>query len=243
LTIMERIAYIRGQEAVYHEACYRQHTLFAPGSWLHKPVRTVLDGLELLRDRQELRMLDLGCGIGRNAIPLAESLIGRQGVVVCVDLLELALEQLVEYSKAYGVERYVKPCLCDIDNFEIEESRYDYSVAVSALEHVESVDIFEQKLDELARGTRPGGVVCLVVGSNIREFESESGRELDPLFEVKLATDQLLRLLDQAYDGWDVKRREVIPQTFNIERAGRAVTLHTDTVRFLAQKGSGTLDA
>jgi tellurite methyltransferase len=232
----DRIAHIRQQEAAYHEECYRKHALFAPGSWLHKPVKTVLEGLALLNGREELRVLDLGSGVGRNAIPIAQSLTARNGVVVCVDLLQSALDHLVRYSEAYGVREYIETRLADIDRFDIGEAEYDYSIAVSTLEHVGSVQRFEQKLDELARGTGPGGVICLIIGTNHREVEVESGRELDPLFEVLMPTEQLQALLERTYHGWNVKRFHVKPLAFDIERSGTAVKLTSEVVTFLAQK-------
>jgi cyclopropane fatty-acyl-phospholipid synthase-like methyltransferase len=233
-----RIAYIRQQEAAYHEACYSKHALFEPGSWLHKPVKTVLEGLELLHDREGLRVLDLGSGVGRNAIPIARTISARGGVVVCVDLLQSALEHLVRYSEEHGVKHCIESRLADIDRFEIGESEYDYSIAVSTLEHVGSEERFKRKLGELARGTRPGGAVCLIIGSNHREVETESGRDLDPLFEVLLPTERLQALISHTYRGWIVKRFHVSPQAFDIERDGKAVKLYSDVVTFLAQKES-----
>ncbi len=229
-----RIAYIRQQEAAYHEACYSKHALFAPGSWLHKPVKTVLEGLEYLQDREALRVLDLGSGVGRNAIPIAQTIAARGGTVVCVDLLQSALDQLMRYSAEHGVMHGIETRLADIDHFEIGESDYDYSIAVSTLEHVSSEAIFERKLGELARGTRTGGAVCLIIGSNQREVDAESGSDLDPLFEVLLSTERLQATINDTFRGWNVKRFHVRQLAFDIERNGRAVKLYSDVVTFLA---------
>lgn len=40
---MDRIALIREEERNYHEPIYRSNPLFAEGTWLHKPVKTVMD--------------------------------------------------------------------------------------------------------------------------------------------------------------------------------------------------------
>ncbi len=235
----ERIAHIREQEAAYHEACYSKHALFAPGSWLHKPVKTVLDGLEYLQEREALRVLDLGSGVGRNAIPIARAIAPRGGTVVCVDLLQSALDQLARYSEQHGVREGIETRLSDIDHFEIGEAVYDYIVAVSTLEHVSSEEIFMRKLGELARGTTTGGAVCLIIGCNHREVVTDTGRELDPMFEVLLSTEQLLAAIGDAYRGWNVKRFHIKPLAFDIERDGRAVKLYSDVVTFLACKGDG----
>lgn len=38
-----RLSLIREEEKKYHEACYDQYKLFEEGSWLHKPVKTVME--------------------------------------------------------------------------------------------------------------------------------------------------------------------------------------------------------
>ena len=83
-----------------------------------------------------MNVLDLGCGIGRNSIPMAETLKNRNGRIVCVDLLESAIEKLNDYSKEYGVQQYIETVLSDIEHFDIIENEYDVIIAVSVLEHV-----------------------------------------------------------------------------------------------------------
>lgn len=104
---IERLEQIRRSEKEYHERCYERNGLFEPGSWLHKPVKTVTEGLQALYAKDEskkIRVLDLGCGVGRNAMPIAEALHARGGgTVVCVDLLESALDKL----RGYAAERSV----------------------------------------------------------------------------------------------------------------------------------------
>lgn len=98
---MDRVANIRTEEKRYHDLCYDSYNLFEPGSWLHRPVKTVIDLLEEYRDQEYLSVLDLGAGIGRNSIPIAESMKNRNGKVVCVDLLESTIEKLEGYSRKF----------------------------------------------------------------------------------------------------------------------------------------------
>ncbi|QYR21304.1 methyltransferase [Paenibacillus sp. sptzw28] len=65
-----RIEKIRTEERNYHEACYENYKLFEAGSWLHKPVKTVMEYLAAFDDREYLSVLDLGSGVGRNSIPI-----------------------------------------------------------------------------------------------------------------------------------------------------------------------------
>jgi 2-polyprenyl-3-methyl-5-hydroxy-6-metoxy-1,4-benzoquinol methylase len=91
MTHSDRTARIRAQEKKYHDECYEQHPLFEPGSWLHKPVRTVLELMPLACDKPGAKVLDLGAGVGRNTIPLAQYVAPRGGEVVAVDLLDSAI--------------------------------------------------------------------------------------------------------------------------------------------------------
>lgn len=180
---MGRVANIRLEEKKYHDFCYDNYHLFEPGSWLHRPVKTVIDLLEEYKDHEYLSVLDLGSGIGRNSIPIAESMKNRDGKVVCVDLLESAIHKLQSYSRQFGVEPYIVTKLSDIEHFTIEQDEYDMIVAVSALEHVSSESALVSKLNEMAHGTKMDGSNCIIIGSNIKEVKLVTGHELDPMFE------------------------------------------------------------
>lgn len=233
---MNRIANIRAEEKKYHDLCYEQYHLFEPGTWLHKPVKTVIDLLQEYNNKEYLSVLDLGAGIGRNSIPIAESMKNRDGKVVCVDILESAINKLNEYSKQYGVEPFIEAKLSDIEQFIIERDKYDIIVAVSALEHVSSEKALMSKLNEMVLGTKHGGANCIIIGSNIREVGLESGLELDPMFEINLPTETMLELLDQQYTGWEIQNRFVKQLQYEIDRNGQRVELTTDCITFVAKK-------
>ena len=233
---MNRISNIRAEEKKYHDLCYEQYRLFEPGSWLHKPVKTVMDLVEEYKHKEFLSVLDLGAGVGRNSIPIAESMKNRDGRVVCVDLLESAINKLNEYSKHFGVERFIEAKLSDMEQFKIEQDSYDIIVAVSALEHVSSEKALISKLNEMVLGTKSDGANCIIIGSNIKEISLESGLELDPMFEVNIATETMLDFLDQQYAGWEIQKRLVNQLQFEIDRNGQPVKLTTDCITFVAKK-------
>ena len=233
---MDRITEIRAAEKKYHDSCYVDYHLFEPGSWLHRPVKNVLDLLEEYQDRTYLNVLDLGSGVGRNSIPIAESMKGRDGRVVCVDLLESAIHKLREYSRKYGVEPYIVTEKSDIEQFTIEQSAYDIILAVSALEHVSSVSALKRKLKEMAIGTKTDGANCIIIGSNIREINLCRGLELDPMFEVNMSTKAMMEILDQQYVEWQVEKRLIKHLSYEIERNGELVQLTTDCITYVAKK-------
>jgi 2-polyprenyl-3-methyl-5-hydroxy-6-metoxy-1,4-benzoquinol methylase len=233
---MDRVAHIRAEEKKYHDNCYENFNLFEPGSWLYRPVKTVIDLLEEYQEQNYLSVLDLGSGIGRNSIPIAQSLQGRQGKVVCVDLLESAIDKLHFHSRQYGVEQFIVTKLSDIEQFAIEQEEYDIIVAVSTLEHVSSEEALAKKLHEMTLGTKTNGTNCIIIGSNIQERNMESGQQLDPMFEVNISTEKMLELLEHQYAGWEVRTRLVKPLEYEIDRNGQPVKLTTDCITFVARK-------
>ncbi|KQX69046.1 MULTISPECIES: class I SAM-dependent methyltransferase [unclassified Paenibacillus] len=232
-----RIKIIRDEERKYHEACYDNYKLFEEGSWLSKPVKTVMDTLTHFKSKENLTVLDLGCGVGRNSIPIAESLKEHQsGKIICVDIMESALKKLVDYSEQNGVRAYIEPKLSDIGDYIIEENQFDYIIAVSALEHVESVPKFVQVVDRMARGTKENGINCVIMSTNIQEIDVESGMELDPFMELNLTTSDVKQLISSAYSDWEVIFTTLKALQFNIERNGREILLKSDCLTYVIQR-------
>lgn len=116
---MSRIEFIRNEEKKYHDDCYENNKLFEEGSWLYKAVKTITDLLPLFDNKENLNVLDLGCGVGRNSIPIAEAIKQRNGKIICVDLLDSALDNLKRYSKEYKVEEVIRTEKADIGNYKI----------------------------------------------------------------------------------------------------------------------------
>ncbi|WP_409340768.1 class I SAM-dependent methyltransferase [Paenibacillus sp. MBLB4367] len=232
----KKLQKIRTAERQYHEAFYENNGLFEAGSWLNKPVKAVTDTLQRFREYDEVRMLDLGCGIGRNSIPMAQALIGRTGSVVCVDLLESALSKLEENSRRYAVSEYIVPRLSDITHVEIGDREYDFIVAVSSLEHAASEEGFCNLLARMADGKKPRGVNCLIINTNMQEIDRETGEELEHLTEVLLSTEQTEHYLSEAYSGWEILLRNVKQLEFPIDRGERKVIWKTDCLTFVAHK-------
>ena len=151
---MNRIDYIRQEEKKYHDLCYEQYKLFEIGSWLYKPVKTVMDLIDYFEGQNNLQVLDLGSGVGRNSIPIAQKIQNASGTVTCVDLLDSALTKLQTYSKEYGVIKNIKTEQAAIENYYIQPNTYDYIVAVSSLEHVQSEEDLKNVAHSMKEGTK-----------------------------------------------------------------------------------------
>ena len=91
---MIRLEQIRESERRSHEDVYTNHALYESGSWLQKPVKTVIELLPYFEKVKELRVLDLGCGVGRNCIAIARHFSHIPCRIDCIDILPLAIEKL-----------------------------------------------------------------------------------------------------------------------------------------------------
>lgn len=233
---MNRLELIRAEEKKYHDFCYDNYKLFEEGSWLHKPVKTVMNLLHLFNSKDNMRILDLGSGVGRNSIPMAKEIKNRNGQVVCVDLLDSALEKLMLYSEEYDVEKVIKPQKADIGHYKIKKNEYDYIVAVSTLEHVESEDVFENVVRQMAQGTKWKGINCIIVNSEVEEIDIKTDQKLDVMMEINMKTEDMKYKLDRIYDGWEVLDNHVKSLEYKIVRDERDILLKTNAITYVVKK-------
>ncbi|MGG3623350.1 class I SAM-dependent methyltransferase [Bacillus gobiensis] len=228
----EKILHIRREEKRYHESFYENNKLFKKGSWLHKPVPSVLDCMSHFDQREEMKILDLGSGVGRNSIPLAEKI--KKGQVVCVDILGHSLRMLKEYSKDYGVGEKIRTIQADIGDFPIDQNEYDFIVSVSALEHMKTEKDFDRMLHKMKLGTKPDGIHCFVINSQVEEIDAETNTPLDAFFEINLPTNKMIGKLKSAYRDWEVKQLDVKPLSFDITRNNQFIHIKTNAITFIA---------
>ncbi|EJR23399.1 MULTISPECIES: class I SAM-dependent methyltransferase [Bacillus] len=233
---MNRIDYIRQEEKKYHDLCYEQYKLFEAGSWLYKPVKTVMDLMNYFEGQNKLQVLDLGSGVGRNSIPIAQIIKNYNGTVTCVDLLDSALTKLKIYSKEHDVFEVIKTEQAEIENYHIDSNAYDYIVAVSSLEHVKSKEAFKKVLHSMKQGTKNGGINCLIINSNIQEIVLKTNEEVKALIEINLPTEEMIRLLKSIYKRWKEVKVEIKELAYNIVRNERHIQLKTNAITFVVQK-------
>lgn len=229
-----RLEEIRRAEAISHTEAYNHNVLFQQGSWLSRPVKTVLELLPLFAEYREFRALDLGCGVGRNCIPVAQAV--PAGNVDCVDILELAIEKLRENAAQYGVADRIHAAVSGVDKFPIPKNTYDLILDISVLEHMDSREAMERKLLEIRDGVREKGAVCFVLNTGIREHDKATGEALQPQFEVLLESTEILRLFDSVFADWKVLHSSVRHQKYDTPRERGIVELDSDVVTFAARK-------
>ncbi|MCU5376058.1 class I SAM-dependent methyltransferase [Bacillus cereus] len=233
---MNRINYIRHEEKKYHELCYEQYKLFETGSWLYKPVKTVMDLMEYFEGQNNLQVLDLGSGVGRNSIPIAQKIKNASGTVTCVDLLDSALTKLQIYSQEHDVFEVIKTEQAAIENYYIQPDTYDYIIAVSSLEHVQSEEDLKNVLHSMKKGTKNDGINCFIINSNIQEIDLHTKEELDALIEINLPTEDMIHLLKSIYKDWQEIKVEIKELAYDIVRNERHIQLKTNAITFVVQK-------
>ena len=231
-----RLIRIRESEKKSHIETYTNEKLYNINSWLQKPVKTVQDILPLFGDYRELRVLDLGCGVGRNSIYIAEKYKNINCIVDCVDLLEIAIEKLKQNARDYNVSENINGIIQSIEEYDICSNSYDFIMAISSLEHVDSEESFLKKLVEIKSGLRENGIVCLIINSDIREINSETNEALEAQFEVNLPTGKIQSFLDDAFLGWSVLKTSVRTQRYDIPRDSIISHLYTNVVTYVARK-------
>lgn len=108
----------------------------------------ILDGLQL---RAGDAVLDVGCGLGYDAIEIARR-VGPNGRVVGVDLSELMLEEARRRTDGLGIP--VSFELADVMKLPFDDGSFDVCRTERVLIYVPDVD---QAFSEMCRVTRPGG--------------------------------------------------------------------------------------
>ncbi len=230
---------IRENERISHIEAYSSNELFEEGSWLQKPVKTVTDLLPYFKVKKNLRILDLGCGVGRNCIVFAEEYKNTGCTIDCVDLLSIAVEKLNKNAEYHGVTACINGIVKAIENYEIEAGRYDLIMSVSALEHIDCEDSFIAKLFQIKAGIRNGGIVCLIINSDVTEKDKATGESVPAQFEVNMSSEALQKILNEVFGGWRVIKQTVKKQQYDIPRSEKTAELSTNVVTFVAVKDDG----
>ena len=231
---MNRLEQIRKAEAESHTAAYESLQLYAPGSWLSKPVKALEALLPLYESRRGLRVLDLGSGVGRNAIACARRL--PDSTVEWVDILPVASEKLRDNAEKLGVSRQIKGITAPVDGFRVEQSGYDLILAASVLEHLDSRESAVAKMKEIAGGVRPGGAVLLLMNTGVKEWDAQTGAALAAQFEVNLLPREVRALLAENFSGWEVLWDKCIHYEYEVPRSGRKALIHAEVVTFTARR-------
>lgn len=232
----DRIDRIRENEKKSHTEIYQKETLYSSNTWLGKTIKTVKELVPYFEDYEIIRALDLGAGVGRNSIFLAEQFRDKDCRIDCVDLLDIAIDKLKQNAAVHSVDNSINGITQSIEDYIIAPDSNDLIMAVSALEHVDSEESFVSKLKEIEEGIRDHGIVCLIINSEINEINIETSQELEPQFEVNISTEKMKNMLSDVFKNWTVIKESIVNQKYEIPRDGITSRLTTNVVTFVAQR-------
>lgn len=224
----------RRETVRYHQEFYANHELFKEGSWLHKPSPFVLRSLDYVERNGALRALDLGCGVGRHTLPLAERLPSGS-YVVGMDLLPLAAERLAHNAADAGLGDRIQAVVADLDHVALAPESLDLLVSVSALEHSRDMAALDRLLARCRSATRPGGVHCLIMGTDKMEV-AHDGSARPAHVELPLTKAEGSAALKRAYAGWEWLAFSDLSFSVDEEREGEEYTLTATNLRLTARR-------
>ena len=137
-------------------------------------------------------VIDVGCGNGR-ALPALRQAVGAGGTVIAVDLTP----EMLRNARARGRAARAGLILADVRQLPFASASADAVFAAGLITHLPDA---EAGLRQLARVTRPGGLLILFHPSGRAALAARHGRALEP--DEPLAAASLQRSTRNA--GWQL---------------------------------------
>lgn len=229
----------RKMEENYHKQFYQEHDIYEEGTWMAGPMPIVMESLaRLMRLKRDLTILDLGAGAGRNTIAMADQLKGTNSELIAVDLLEEAVQSLVDHAKDYKVDHMISAERADIEHYDIAKDRYDYIAACSCLEHVSSEVALQSVIQRMKEGTKLGGINLITMSTNVEEVTLQDNKPREPLIELNLPTLDAEEMLADQYKDWEILFTERVTQAIPEQKYDEPTEFRCQLIRFAAQKRS-----
>jgi hypothetical protein len=88
----------------------------------------------------------------------------------------------------------------------------------------------------MRRGTKPGGLICIIMNTNIEEYDIHTGSRRETLIEVVMDKDRVLQLLRASFQGWTELAVSDEPLELRIHRNGIPVMMKADSLSFAVRK-------
>lgn len=156
----------------------------------------LLDQILKKRYQRTERILDAGCGAGRNLKWFYESAFTVYGI----DTAESRIEEVQEKYPAQRTHFTVQ----DLTNLQFESNYFHHIICNAVLHFANSVNHFEKMFSELVRVVQPGGSIFIRMTSNIGiedkvQFISDGVYALPDQTNRFLLTPELLEHLMEKY--------------------------------------------
>lgn len=129
-------------------------------SFLENPYMDAVAGSSLIVDRLNLapamKILDVGCGVGRITIPAAEKVLPN-GEVVALDGQPAMLKEVEKRIAAKNLTN-VRTLFSRIDQSELEQNTFDRALLVTVLGEIPDR---EAALQHISAALKPGGLLSI----------------------------------------------------------------------------------
>ncbi|GAB4515648.1 MAG: hypothetical protein Kow0047_27590 [Anaerolineae bacterium] len=129
-------------------------------------------------------VLDVGCGVGVDTIPLAQ-IVGPTGKVVGIDIDEASIAEARRRAEEAGVSAWTEHRVADAADMPFEDNTFDACHSERVFMHLPNRD---EVLDEMIRVTKPGGRIVVIdpdgasISWDTEEVEIE--RKLMPMWNL-----------------------------------------------------------
>ena len=138
-----------------------------------EPDTDVVDLLPRLQEEKVVRILDLGCGIGRHVVFFAKS-----GFEVCgIDAATAGIEHCRSWLEAEGLTAELG--YSDIKGIGATDEVFDFVVSWNVIYHGTLAEL-KTALAEIHRVLRPGGLLYLTLNSTLNKH-CGVGTEVEPM--------------------------------------------------------------
>ncbi len=229
---------IKQINAEYHGNLYSRAKLFEKGSWLEESDDVLLDIVQkYIEDKKDVRILDLGCGVGRNSIPIAKMIQNNGGQLVCVDFLAIAIEKLKKNAIQHGVSDIIQSHIADIELFNIEPKTFDIIIAQSVIEHgVENKENFLKVIHSIQNGTKNGGINYLGITTGLEEIDAKTNEQLRADIGYSATYEEMQRCIRDLYNHWEITCEEKEPYREEYIKNGKMIIWKATFFVFAAKK-------
>ena len=128
------------------------------------------------RDPKEMRVLEIGCGVGRVTRALAKLFGEVHAVDVSGEMVARATQALEQFPNAHV---YVNN---GMDLSVIPGENYDFAFSTIVFQHIPSRDVIENYVREVARLLRPGALFKFQVQGNVTKHSDKTDTWLGVAF-------------------------------------------------------------
>jgi len=226
----------RAETISYHTQYYTKHKLFESGSWLESPDPKIPELIKRFSSAQSCRVLDLGAGVGRNAIALAEAL-REDARITAVELIQTATDLMSEYAKERGVSEKLNVVNQDFESVTFPEEEFDLVLGISTLEHCSNQENLVSLISRAQDWTKKGGLHFISFSTGRQVVDHTTGESIETLVETRLQTEPWLAELSRLYEAWNVEfLGSVAPYKEVLNYNGREVVWSSNEIELMAYK-------